>query len=296
MPESITAPPVMLQNFGVARMATPHPGPLETAVCTTPCVDTAWYNESPSASSDVLQNALNVGVDLFRREVHRQAARRAREDARMLHGAHGLPIQASIVDRDRGVIREREQQLLVMRVEAALGRIEHADRADHESVGEARNGDHVARVGNIAQAFPLRVLARGGDVSERLVIIDREVAWIAVCRSDHHGAVLHQPQTSAAGVEQLRGMTYDESEYPVELERLIDALHDLGERARLARTLLETHERNVVSKRRQARLGGDRIGRAASHFFQQFESQWKTSARRRRRTRPHRRTTPFAAL
>ena len=141
-------------------------------------------------------DALDVGVDLFRREMHGEAARGAREDARVLHGAHGLTVEARVVDRDRGVVREREQQLLVVRIEAALGHVEHADRADDEAVSEAGNGNHVAGVRRAAARRCHSGCSPEAEIAPNAsVVVDREVARIAVRGGDHD--LSHPPPARA---------------------------------------------------------------------------------------------------
>ena len=197
----------------------------------------------------------------------------------MLHRAHGLAVEACVVDRDGGVIGEREEEFLVVRVEAARGNVEDADGADDETIRDARHGDDVADFARLAAALPERVIAGGGDRAEGLGGGDREVARIAVRGRNDHRAVLDESEPRAARVQQLGGVSHDECEHAIELERLVDALHDLGERARFARTLLGIHERNFRHHGRQGRTDTATFGRTASHFVRQVDSHWETSAR-----------------
>ena len=271
----------------MACAATADPDPLTRAACTGPlAIDGILIERETVRVERRFADALDVRVDLFGREVHGQTARGAREDARVLHGEHGLTVEARVVDRDGGVIREREEQLLVVRVEAALGEIEDADRADDEPVRDAGNGNDVAGIRYLAEMLPHRMLARGGDAFEGECLSDGQVAGISMRRGDHHRALLDESESGASRVQQLGGVAYDEREHAIELERLVDALHDLRERTRFARALLGAHERRVADHRRQRRFGMARITRAMPCFLQQIESRWKTSARVKAERKP----------
>ena len=200
--------------------------------------------------------------------MHREAARGAGENARVLHRAHGLAVESRVIDRDRCVIGEGKQELFVVRVEAALRDIEDADRADDETVRETWDGDDVAGGWGVGVALPERVRAGGGDAAEGVGGGNGEIARIPVRRGDHHRALLDESEACAARMEQLRGVSHDEGEHAIELEGLVDALYNLRERTRFTRALLGAHERMFGHDWRHRSIGTAGSRRAGPHVSQ----------------------------